>query len=129
MPVKLRIILSASLGAKKMPSYRHTESVLIGIGPAAHHWAHGCVGLMLDAITEIDVEVAAHFVADVYAAEPSVVAIRDPTKRPQAGVDRIPAAHRRHPEAGELAAQSRCKRLTPGAEKHARAPREPMHKR
>src|SRR5712691_3463907 len=110
MPVYLRIILSSSLGANKMPSDRRAKGVLIGIGPAAHHRAHGCVGLMLDAITEFDVEVAAHFAVEVRAAKPCVVAIGEPTKRPEAGVHRITAVHRRRPEAGELAAQRRRKR-------------------
>src|SRR2546428_6276537 len=110
-----------------MPSHRHAKGVLIGVGPAAHHRAHGCVGLMLDAITEIDVEVAAHFSAEVRAAKPCVVAIGEPTKRPEAGVHRITAAHRRRPEAGELAAPCRPKNLTPCAPKNAPAPRAPPH--
>ena len=74
-----------------MPSHRDAKGVLIGIGPAAHNRADGSVGLMLDAITEIDVEVAAHFVADVYAAEPGVVVIGRPTEGPEAGVHCITA--------------------------------------
>ena len=110
-----------------MPSYRHAKGVLVGSAPAADHRAHGCVGLMLDAIAQTDVGVAAYFAADVRAAKPRVVAIGRSIERPEAGVHRITAAHRRHPETGDLAAQCGRKRLAPGAEKHARASGEPMH--